>query len=356
MRIAFGRMQLVLLAAIFAGFATGLAGCHGIYVNESLIEEPLPPDTVIAREKLPVSLPTYRISPPDILAIEVLTLVPKPPYRVQAHDVLQIRGAGLLLDEPIDGLYLVQPEGTVALGPTYGSFRVIGMTTDEMEMAIQRHLMQWLKGPYVAVQLARAAGTQEVTGQYLVGPDGTVNLRRYGAVHLAGKSVTEAKAEVERHLSQFFDAPRAAVDVLAYNSKVYYVIAEGAGMGDTVVRVPISGKETVLDAISAIGGLTQLSSKEIWVARPSPGSSGCDQILPVDWDAITRSGITETNYQLMPNDRVFIAGDSTMALSNFLGKLSAPFERLAGIGGLVASNVRSWQMTGRLYNRSFRRF
>jgi polysaccharide export outer membrane protein len=347
---------MALLAALFGGMAIGLAGCHAIDFDGPALDEPIPQELVMPREKVPVSLPTYRIEPPDVLGIEVLKLIPRPPYRAQAHDVLQIQAAGTLLEEPIDGLFLIQPEGTVALGPTYGSVRVVGMTTDEIEVAILEHLKNFLRGPLVSVQLARAAGTQEITGQYLVGPDGRIDLRRYGSLHVAGRTIAEAKEALEKHLAQYFDTPKAAVNVLAYNSKVYYVIAEGAGTGDVVVRLPITGKETVLDAISNVGGLTQMSSKNIWVARPAPGSYDCEQILPVDWDAIARSGITETNYQLMPGDRVFIAGDPTMALSNYLGKLSAPIERLLGMGGLVASNVRGWQMMGRGYNRSFRRY
>ena len=59
------------------------------------------------------------------------------------------------------------------------------------------------------------------------------------------------------------------MDVVAYNSKVYYIITQGAGLGDSVRRLPVTGNETVLDAISQIGGLSQVSSKNIWIARPS---------------------------------------------------------------------------------------
>ena len=60
------------------------------------------------------------------------------------------------------------------------------------------------------MQLARVAGAQPVTGQYLVGPDGTVNLRQYGVVHVAGKTVTEARLAIQKHLSQFLDSPEVS--------------------------------------------------------------------------------------------------------------------------------------------------
>ena len=187
-----------------------------------------------------------------------------------------------------------------------------------------------LRQPEVSVQLARTAGTQPVTGQYLVGPDGTINLRTYGTVHVAGKTMTEIKLALQKHLAQFFDSPEVSVDVLGYNSKVYYVITDGAGLGDNVRRLPITGNETVLDAVASVGGLSQFSSKEVWVARPAPGDFGCEQILPVDYAAITRGGSAATNYQIMPGDRVFIADDNLYRLQQRARQVHGPDRAAAG--------------------------
>jgi polysaccharide export outer membrane protein len=140
----------------------------------------------------------------------------------------------------------------------------------------------------------------------------------------------QARQAIESHLSQFLETPEVAVDVFAYNSKVYYVITEGAGQGDGVDRFPITGNETVLDALAQINGLQEVSSKRIWVARPSPYGSSCDQVLPVDWHAVSQRGDATTNYQILPGDRIFIAQDRLMATSNALGKVSAPLQRIFG--------------------------
>jgi polysaccharide export outer membrane protein len=298
-----------------------------------------------------MSLPAYQIEPPDLLQIEVLKMVPLPPYRTEIYDVLLIQATGTLFDQPIDNYYLIEAEGTVNLGPAYGTVRVAGMTIEEVTKAITEHLQQTLKNPEVSVQLARTAGTQMVTGVYLVGPDGTVNLRQYGAVHVAGKTLVEARLAIEKHLSQFFDSPEVSLDMVGYNSKAYYIITEGANFGDNVVRVAITGNETVLDAIAQINGLSQLSSSKIWIARPAPGGFSCEQIMPVNWEAITRGGATDTNYQLLPGDRVFIAEDKIMAANNFLAKVLNPVERLLGVTGLGISTIRNTQTMGRNYNR-----
>ena len=123
-------------------------------------------------------------------------------------------------------------------------------------------------------------------------------------------------------------------------------------MGDNVRRLPITGNETVLDAISQVNGLSQVSSKKIWIARPAPHNFGCQQILPIEWDAITQGAQTATNYQLLPGDRLFVAEDELITFSNMVAKVTAPIERLAGIMRLGGSTIRGYQTMGRNYNRN----
>jgi polysaccharide export outer membrane protein len=329
----------------------GLAGCQIINPYDARIEPPVPESIAPGRELSKVSLPAYRIEPPDVINIEMLRLVPLPPYRAEVFDVLYIR-ANAPQDAPIDQNYLVEAEGKINLGPQYGSVRVAGMTIEEIRSELDKWLHQYLNDPNPSVSLSRIAGAQPVTGQYLVGPDGTINLRQYGVVPLAGKTVTEARIAIEKHLSQFLDSPQVAVEVVAYNSKVYYVITQGAGLGDSVRRLPVTGGETVLDAIGQVGGLSQLSSKKMWIARPAPHQFGCQQILPIDWDGIAQGAQTATNYQLLPGDRLFIAEDELMTFTNITAKVTAPIERMAGIASLGSSTIRSFQTIGRTYNRS----
>ena len=116
---------------------------------------------------------------------------------------------------------------------------------------------------------------QQVRGEHLVRQDGTISLGSYGCVYVAGLTLAQAKVAIERHLCQYLLDPEITVDVLAYNSKFYYVITDGAGFGQQVYRFPITGKETVLDAINNIGGLPPVASpQKIWVARPGAGGRG----------------------------------------------------------------------------------
>jgi len=253
-----------------------------------------------------ISLPTYRVEPPDILQVGLVNMVPKPPYRIGRHDVLNIRVTGTLLDQPINNNYLVEAEGTVILGPAYGRVAVAGLTVEEAEKAVQKKLELILTRPQVSVELSRSSGLQPVKGTYLIGPDGTINLRTYGSVHVAGKTLAEVRETLEKHFARWFQSPEITVEVASYNSKVYYVIIQTLRAGSNVFRVPSTGKETVLDALAQARGLRILPATKIWVARLA--ADGKEATLPIDFDAIAQGRDTTTNYQLMPGDRVFVSG------------------------------------------------
>ena len=304
--------------------------------------EPSPCSTV-PRELDKVSLPPYVIEPPDILIINAIKIVPKPPHKIEPFDGLLIRVANAFADAPIYEVFFVDPEGTVDLGPAYGRVKVVGLTTDEAQEAIRRHLAQLIQDPVVSVSLAVSSGAQQIVGEHLVGPDGRVNLGTYGFVYVAGLTIDDARAAIEDRLSNFLEDPKVVVDVFAYNSKKYYVVTQGGGLGDNVAEFPVTGNETVLDAIARLGGISQVSSTNIWIARPAPNGVGCEQILPVNWEEVSRGASTATNYQLMPGDRLFIAEDPWVRFDSVVTKVTRPFERLFGfvsLGTAMANRIR----------------
>jgi polysaccharide export outer membrane protein len=356
-----GRDRIALLLALAGAVATA-AGCQTFGRPQNNTRQqvmldaqcpPTDPGRMPAKELAKVTLPPYVIEPPDILLVDALRVVPKPPFRIQSFDTLQVIVEGTLLEQPINGLYVVEPGGMLDLGPSYGKVMVGGQSLEEAQDSVFRHLKRVLREPQVSLTLAQAAGQQQIAGEHLVGPDGTINLGTYGTVYVTGMTLAEAKAAIEKHLGEYLDAPLVSVDVFSYNSKVYYVITEGAGYGDNVVRFPVTGNETVLDALSQINGLSRLSSKDIWIARPAPSGVGCDQILPVDIEAIMKGASTATNYQVLPGDRVFIAQDQWVAFDSVIGKITAPFERIFGFALLGASTVQQYNRFPFGFNPNF---
>jgi protein involved in polysaccharide export with SLBB domain len=305
---------------------------------------PIPGPGPLPTELAPVSHPPYTIAPPDIISIDAVRLVPKPPYKVEPLEVLYVSVTDTLPNQPINGPFVVSPEGTINLGFNYGSVRCAGMSLDQIQTGIRAHLGNILRNAQVTVALAQFRGLQQLRGEHLVRPDGTISLGSYGAVYVAGMTLGQCKCVIEKHLSEYLLNPQIAIDVFAYNSKVYYVIFDGGGFGQQVYRLPVTGNETVLDAIGFVQGLAPVSSKHrIWLARPSPVNNGCNQILPVDWNAITMAGSTGTNYQIFPGDRVYVSANCLITFDNYLSMVLAPIERVLGATLLGTSTAQSFQ-------------
>jgi polysaccharide export outer membrane protein len=326
----------------------------------------------VPRELRKVAMPPYVIEPPDEILLSATRLVPKPPYKVQALDTLGISVPSTIVYEPppvlgatqeeraiwaerkareIAGAYQVSPEGYVDLGPFYGRvYGLLGKRLDEVRVLIEQYFIERRRGGLLAppdpltvqVTLVESRALQQIQGPHLVRPDGTLILGIYGQVYIAGLTVPEARAAIEAHLSDFLEKPEISVDILGLNSKVYYVISDQAGYGQGIIRLPVTGNETVLDALAAIGGVPAVGSmKKMWVARPVPDDVHGEQILFVDYEAIAKHGQTKTNYQLLPGDRLYIHSDGYICVSNWLDKRLAPVERLLGFTLLADSVVKT---------------
>jgi polysaccharide export outer membrane protein len=192
---------------------------------------------------------------------------------------------------------------------------------------------------------------QAISGTFQVRLDGTVGLGYWGNVPVSGLTMDQAADAIRKQvaanpvLRPFNTRPESVVviiDVLAYNSKRYYIIFDGGGFGEQVISFPITGSETVLDAMSNVYGLPEAASKRnIWVARRTPHPGQPWQILPVDWVGITQHGITVTNYQILPGDRIYVKAQKLVTIDRTLARIFAPIERVLGITLLGSQTVNS---------------
>jgi polysaccharide export outer membrane protein len=341
-------LLLLLSAAVFA------PGCCLVEEKPTYLTDPTMLAGSMPRELNKVTLPEYVIEPPDIVSIDALTTLPRSPYHLNVLDVLLVQVVIENGERPIDGAFSIELDGSIRFGSPYddvtrnadpalridGPPMIAGLTVDEAKEVIVRHLRKTFRNPAIRVSLGQIAGLQQIAGEHLVAQDGRVNLGMYGSVAVTGLTLQQAKRAIEEHLSQYLLNPTVAMDVFAYNSKVYYVILQGAGLGDRVLRFPVTGNETVLDAITNVEGLTGASSTRMWVARPGRNEANGDQILPVDYAMITQRGDVATNYQLLPGDRLYLAEDELVAFDTLLGKILSPAERVLGSVLLATSTAQ----------------
>jgi polysaccharide export outer membrane protein len=283
----------------------------------------------VPRELDKVTVPMYRVEPPDILTIDVVQQVAQSTYSLQMGDSVLLTVTGAFPNEPISGEYPIEAGGIIELGFSYGAVEVAGKTIDEALAMIETHLRNQLRDPKVSISLRNVASFQPIAGEHLVGPDGTLTLGQYGSVSVVGQTLDEVRATIAEHLSPYFANPQVSASVYAFNSKVYYIITQGGGLGDGLVRLPHTGSETVMDALSQINGLSYASSNKMWIARPDR-ECGTSQILPIDWEAVSQCADVNTNYQLLPGDRLYIAQDRLVAFDGAIAKITSPIERIFG--------------------------
>lgn len=306
-------------------------------------DEPLPS---VPHELAKVSLPPYVIESPDILTINALRLIPRPPYRVEPLDTLGVRVTDTLPEQPIQGVYGVEPDGRINFGYNYGSVSLAGMTIEEAELAVKQHLRKSLKAGYqVNVVLSDSRGLQLIRGSHIVQTDGVVNLGLYGSVYVDNMTIPQAKEAVEGHLAQFLVKPEISLSVSGYNSKVFYLVSDGGGVaGEQISRLPMVGKTTVLDALGQVGGLPyHAATCKMWLVRPAPAESCASMVLPIDYKGIVRRGETNTNYQILPGDRLYVKAAPLLTADAYLARVLAPIDRLLGTTLLTTGAITSLQ-------------
>jgi protein involved in polysaccharide export with SLBB domain len=325
-----------------------LPGCQVYRSYQAPLESNLP------RENRKQAMPPYVVEPPDVLNLSVTSLSPVGGVRIQTNDVLNINVVPTLPNFPISGNFQVSNLGLVRLGVRYGSVMVRGMTLEEAEAAITQHLSNILNNPVATVSLAEARGYPEIDGDHLITQDGTLNFGAYGKVFVAGMPLEQVQDVLQKHFRDKLNLDATiGVTVSGYNSKVYYIVTDGGGAGLHISRLPITGTETVLDAVATIGGIGYSSSLySIWIARPNAEEAGCEQILPVNLVDIAKRGCTATNYQLLPGDRLFIKAEGVVAFSNTFTKLITPFYEISSAALLGQTTYQSLINPGNFFGFS----
>lgn len=141
-----------------------------------------------------------------------------------------------------------------------------------------------------------------------VQPDGTIDLGQFGRPVVAGRTLAQIETVVRDSIkAKAKDAPAVTVRLLSRPGNVFYVLGEVNAPG----AFPISGRDTVLSAITQAGGPTRTASlQNVVMSRPT-APEGCRVVYPVCYDNIVQLGDTTTNYQLRPGDRVYVPSKGT---------------------------------------------
>lgn len=141
----------------------------------------------------------------------------------------------------LDSTFAVEPSGEVQLGADYGKVNLKGLTLQQAEQAIERHLQAIVFKPGVSVTFTRSKtvwrdiavpespyridlgefldiqvlGTfihQPINGTFVVEPSGDIQLGPdYGRIRIEGLTSEEAEDAIASHLRTILNHPEVSV-------------------------------------------------------------------------------------------------------------------------------------------------
>jgi protein involved in polysaccharide export with SLBB domain len=146
---------------------------------------------------------------------------------------------------------------------------------------------------------------EAVEGEHLVGPGGHIDLGdAIGTVDVGDVTLAVAQERVRESIRAQWPAARVWLSVQEQNSKVVFVIVEGAKQGDMVYRIPLIADRRVGDTLAELPRQDR-TNHDVWIARPRCGGTA-DEILSVNVDEIAADDDSPTNFHLQAGDRIFV--------------------------------------------------
>ena len=185
-----------------------------------------------------------------------------------------------------------------------------------------------------------AANAQEASGDYRIGPkdlleirvleitelnverrvedSGAIDLPLLGQFKVAGLTALEARAQLEDLLrAKYVNRANVSVVVKEFANKPISVVGAVTKPGS----LSISGRFTLLQAISAAGGLDATAGKKIYVLRR--GDNGLSDVLEIKTDDLFRGSTAMWNVPVFPSDVVNVPARTTIKIF-CLGEVKTP--------------------------------
>lgn len=148
--------------------------------------------------------------------------------------------------------------------------------------------------------------------------NGMISLPLLGEISVQGMSTEEVRNKLETLLrAKYVNRANVSIVVKEFANKPVTIVGAVVRPGS----LPISGRWTLLQAISAAGGLAPNAGKKIYVLRTS--ENGLSDTLEIKTDDLFRSASAKWNVPILPSDVINIPAKSTVTVF-VMGEVKTP--------------------------------
>jgi polysaccharide export outer membrane protein len=136
----------------------------------------------------------------------------------------------------------------------------------------------------------------DVSGQFLVRPDGRISVPLIGDVTATGHTPEELEKDIADRLAKFIKDPQVNVGILSVGSKKYFILGEVNKPGAFPLVVPTN----VLEALVNAGGFRDFANQtKILILRS-------DKHFTFNYKQVTHGKKPEQNILLEPGDKIIV--------------------------------------------------
>ncbi|MBW4691929.1 MAG: SLBB domain-containing protein [Lyngbya sp. HA4199-MV5] len=170
----------------------------------------------------------------------------------------------------------------------------------------------------------------EYSGEYLVLPNGAVNLPQVGAVVVQGRTLKQASAAIAAKYEPYLTRPIVTIGLLAARPLRLAIAGEVNRPGTYTVQAVSANVDTGVPSVTRLiqlaGGVTQAADvRQVEVRRPRPYNAGADEVIKVDLWQLVKAGNLRQDLRLQDGDSIFIPSATTTNLDEAQRLAAATF-------------------------------
>jgi len=169
------------------------------------------------------------------------------------------------------------------------------------------------------------------TGDFVIGYDGRIQYNYLGDIPVSGLSKYEVQQVLEKLLRQYVRVPVVTVSIMAYNSKVVYVIGEVGRPGKFIMRGDVI---KLREAILAAGLPTRTAA--LWRVHVIKPDLNKPKVRRVNIKRILYKGRLKDDVSLSSGEIVVVPSTVLSKVNEFLSALLSPVRGAVSAAALAA--------------------